>query len=343
MRILFLTKDRSQTPGVQLHYWLEEELSKLTDCKWAGVGYPDFKFEPVDDTVYRLYGNDPPDWVLMDPWEKDVGILKGRKRKLVWKYFVLPKIRDYKVVIHNDVLYGNKVLKVGTNGLIDAINNSDVDAVLMRYSRNPGQERGHYDRVLTAKVMLCPAHVNHHMVRPFGEEKVYDVSFVGSANRKYPLRGVIFRDLPEFAKENNLKYFLHKKSKWIVRRASTIPQLIRKGDIAGERYFRILSASKVSVIGCSSYRYFVQKFPEIMGCGTLAVSSPPMDCDLLHLKPDHNFVEINKDNWKEKILYYVEHDEEREQIAKRGLETIRKYHTSEVRARQVYEFLEENR
>ena len=45
----------------------------------------------------------------------------------------------------------------------------------------------------------------------------------------------------------------------------------------------------------------------------------------VHLEPGKNFVEVNEKNFKEKASYYLEHEEERIKIAKRGMETARKY------------------
>lgn len=68
----------------------------------------------------------------------------------------------------------------------------------------------------------------------------------------------------------------------------------------------------------------------------------PLTAEELHLVPDWNFVAINKDNWKSKLEYYLENDDEREKIAQRGYETYLKYHTSDIRARQVVDFLRVN-
>lgn len=43
-----------------------------------------------------------------------------------------------------------------------------------------------------------------------------------------------------------------------------------------------------------------------------------------------------------RLKSYLEYDEEREKIARRGYETVMKYHTNDVRARQFLNFLEEN-
>ena len=40
----------------------------------------------------------------------------------------------------------------------------------------------------------------------------------------------------------------------------------------------------------------------------------------------------------EKVQYYLGHEEERKQIAMRGYETVKQYHTYDVRLKQMLEF-----
>ena len=41
----------------------------------------------------------------------------------------------------------------------------------------------------------------------------------------------------------------------------------------------------------------------------------------------------------DKARYYVEHEDERKEIAKRGYDTIRKYHTHKIRAKQLLGYI----
>jgi spore maturation protein CgeB len=53
-------------------------------------------------------------------------------------------------------------------------------------------------------------------------------------------------------------------------------------------------------------------------------------------------VEINRTNFEEKILYYLEHEDERKRIVENAFKTILKYHTVETRARELLRTIKEN-
>jgi spore maturation protein CgeB len=65
----------------------------------------------------------------------------------------------------------------------------------------------------------------------------------------------------------------------------------------------------------------------------------PQSADELHFEAGENYIEINRNNWKEKLEYYLEDDSERERVARNGYETVMKHHTSKIRARQLLDFL----
>ncbi|MHA1267856.1 MAG: glycosyltransferase [Candidatus Helarchaeota archaeon] len=45
------------------------------------------------------------------------------------------------------------------------------------------------------------------------------------------------------------------------------------------------------------------------------------------------------DDWFEKLLYYLENEDERAKIARNGYNTVMKYHTADVRAKQFVRWL----
>ena len=69
----------------------------------------------------------------------------------------------------------------------------------------------------------------------------------------------------------------------------------------------------------------------------------PLGAEEVHLVPDWNFVAITEKNWQKRLKYYLSHDEEREEIAQRGYETVMKYHTADIRARELVDWLEAHR
>ena len=112
---------------------------------------------------------------------------------------------------------------------------------------------------------------------------------------------------------------------------------------AGDKYVRTMGLSKVSVFDSSIYKYPLVRYWETMACKCLAMADMPLTGEDVFLKPRFNFVEISEEDWSEKLEYYIENDKERNRIIEKGYETVMKNHTTEIRAKQLYDFLEENR
>ena len=112
-----------------------------------------------------------------------------------------------------------------------------------------------------------------------------------------------------------------------------------QGYIVGDVYNETLSRSKVFIFGSSIYRYPLLKYVEGWGAGTLVMADKPLGAERMHMEPDVNFVEIDRDNWVRKLEYYIEDDDLRENVAKQGHETVTKHHTAEIRAGELLSFL----
>jgi len=108
----------------------------------------------------------------------------------------------------------------------------------------------------------------------------------------------------------------------------------------GEDYVKALAESKVFIFGTSILRYPSTKFFEAMGSGACVLADRPFHMEDMHFKPDWNFIEINQENWEEKLKYILDDNQLRETIARRGYETMMKYHTNEIRVREFIDALE---
>jgi len=108
-----------------------------------------------------------------------------------------------------------------------------------------------------------------------------------------------------------------------------------------ESYVEALNKCKMLCFDGSSNRYSVTKYFECMATKTLALADTPMDAEDLHFKPDYNYVEINKDNFRDKILYYMDNEKERKRITENAYTDILKYHTLDIRVKQLLKYIEE--
>ncbi len=166
--------------------------------------------------------------------------------------------------------------------------------------------------------------VCHKLFTNLNLDRTYNVFATGNMKAEpYPLRNAI--------------YHTYKRNQkcWVRQGPFSLPTL--------DDYITTLNKSKVFPTGCcrlsvfgeKDLRFFMNKSLEAMATETLLMMDLPTCAEELHLIPGHNFVEINRRNFRKQISYYLKNDEERKQIAQRGYETFIKHHTSDVRAGQI--------
>jgi spore maturation protein CgeB len=212
---------------------------------------------------------------------------------------------------------------------IEYINRNKVDLALFIYKHSISQFR---DRGLECPVGWLPWSADTSVFREYGFEREYDVAFLGAVNRYYPLRQRILEILPRTA---GIKFFTARHpGNW---------NLNPEKDLFRENYAKVLARSKIFIFDNSIWNYPVGKFFEAMACNTLVMAPMPYDGKDLHFEPGFNFVEIDEDNFLEKIRYYLKHEDERREIARQGFETIKQYHTVTIRANQLLEYLRDIR
>ncbi len=336
MRVLFNTIRSVNLVNLNVVYYLEREVAKLVDCRWSGSGWENHvPREPINETVRRLYGNDPPDFIV-----NSSALLEENKRVAREKTGETPKT----VMTLND-MHVNPEEWVSTA-------NEGFDGVLMRYMYSPYRktplffnlafytkfDENYFLENLKIEKQYFPWFTDHRIYKP-SEEKEYDVVFLGAYRRRvYPLRNMIYNELPRLSERKGWRCLVRGRPPGRTP-LRDIQELEKQGYIVGTRYAETIAKAKVFIFGSSIFRYPVSKFFEIMGSGTLVMADRPQSADELHFEAGENYVEINRDNWEEKLEYYLEDDAERERIARNGYETVMKYHTSETRARQLVGFL----
>ncbi|GAG60074.1 unnamed protein product, partial [marine sediment metagenome] len=204
-----------------------------------------------------------------------------------------------------------------------------------------GRDPDVYVKTLEPLVFHVPPHVSKDVYRP-SDEFFYDAVFLGSVDElKHKLRWDIYKGLERFGREGAWRVLVGKPPSGPM--VDLEEGWRERGFIVGDDYVRVLARSRAMLFGSSKWRYMVRKYFEGMACRTLVMADSPRSADLVHFKPGWNFVEIDRGNWREKLEYYLTHEEERLEIAQRGYETYLRYHTSAVRARDLVAFLEENK
>jgi len=341
LNILFVTSDFSDTPTLHVYDDLEKAVMKLANCK---------KIPPEELDGKSLYASTADimpkvDWVIFYDFE-----LEKRDLKIA---FSASNKRYCKVATYVADLQrwpGDYVIHL----------NDRYDALLMMYThlgaaldfKDRKRRRGmnivpirpdYYMRNLKRPYFHLAACVNPELFKPIDRPPRYDVTFLGATGYScYPLRDVIWKELTELSRNEKWR-ILKKTSPWGASLNRSISKLHGKGEIVGARYAEVLALSKIFIFGTSIFKYPLLKFPEAMACRTCVLADVPLGAEDVYLEPNWNFVSINEKNWKSKLKYYLTHDREREQIAQRGYETVMKHHTTEVRAKQLVDWLEANK
>ncbi len=205
-----------------------------------------------------------------------------------------------------------------------------------------------YISQLETKYAFWPPSFEPTYFKPVDEsEKKYDVTMIATVGGFYPLRQKIEKGLPTLAKEHGWNALLRRPPNMNDRiyrlqidHVLKDPEL-RKRWFLGEDYARALAESKIFIFGSSLFRYASPKYFEAMGAGALVMADECHHAEDLHFKDGWNYVEITQDNWQEKLEYYLEDDQLRETVARRGYENAMKYHSNQARAAELINHLKE--
>ena len=197
-------------------------------------------------------------------------------------------------------------------------------------------------------VEMNPPSVNTDFFYDKKLPKKYDVAniFCRKSPKTYPLRMKIHETLTT---QEQWSYRAG-SAVWIKGERAVVPHKIFKGDYEpkggprGEDYVNAICQGRVFATGSGVLgRAMVFKWFEVPACNTLLMTNlpprSPDDMNDLGFKPNVNFVEINANNFLERIQYYLSHPSEAETIAQRGYELIRSKHSQDIRAKQFIDKL----
>ncbi len=338
LNILFMTKKRDDLVCLDYGHYFEQAVGKVANCKWAGRGWPDHLSEPLNATVRRVMPD--VDWVIYYDFEI--------RRELIPVKIPKPHKRSFKVATITSDIHKEPYKYTNT------LNNEPWDAFLMLYTMLGSQvnHRGHgwiktdperYLKALNSPIMRLTPSIDPTVFNMFNSERDIDALFLGTvAKSYYPLRNAIYKKLPLEGKAQGWNTVVKRAPKGMSFSRKK-KDYLERGHIVGERYADYLSRAKCFLFGTSIFKYPLLKFFEGMASGACIFSDAPLLGEELHLIPDENYVEINLKNWKAKLEYYMDNEEERKKMAMNGYKTTMKYHTNATRALELIDFLEAHR
>ena len=189
--------------------------------------------------------------------------------------------------------------------------------------------RAHNDNIACE---WLPHSVDTRIFRDYNLPIEFDVVSAGSRMKSvYPLRRQIESTL---ANTTDIRFAAPPHARFELMKGETPSKALIR-----ENFAMFLTRSKMFAFGPSIYKYAVMKYFEGMACNTMVMAPTPFDAKDLHFVPGANFVEINEQNFLERIRYYLVNEEERREIARNGLRTVKKHHTVEIREKQLIRYL----
>lgn len=176
----------------------------------------------------------------------------------------------------------------------------------------------------TSRMHWLPHHAYDEVYQDYQLSKNRNILLTGSVLEDfYPLRAMMQMRL------KNRSDFVHYPH----------PGYRRIGEdeenvFVGQNYAKELNRSKIVLTCDSVFKYPLMKYFEITACNALLLASYSKELGNLGFIPGVNFVAIDELNFEEKIDYYLNHEEERKQIAHNGMLLTRKRHTTKKRAQE---------
>ena len=313
MRILFLGKN-DEKRCASTSWYLKRQLARMVRMHFFGPGYAGFpSFFHFRDrwNVPKIIQSFPakitPNVILIDHYWRVSSKWRNLDEVEIPKAFIISDP-------HHEPSRKAEFIRQ---------NRIDLALFIVKHSIKEFKNR------IKCSIEWLPWSVDTRVFRDYGFERVHDVTFLGDVTPSYPLRQKIVKMLPKMA---DISFFTKKHPRdW---------NLNPEKDLFKENYAKVLAKSRIFIFDSSILNYPVAKYYEGMACNTLVMAPMPHDGEALHFKPGFNFVDVNEDNFLEKIRYYLRYENERKEIAARGCETIRDYHTVVIRARQLIDYLQ---
>ncbi|WP_227002672.1 glycosyltransferase [Salicibibacter kimchii] len=175
-----------------------------------------------------------------------------------------------------------------------------------------------------------PHHVETSVFQEEPLEKTIDFLMMGAVNDYYPLRRKI---LKTFAADQRFVYHPHPGYR-------SFNKNDQERFFIGRKYVQEINRAKIFFTSPSILRYPVKKYFEVLACKTLLLAPTFPELEDLGFIPGVHFIAVNEDNFKEQAEYYLKNEEERRQISEQGYNFVRKHHSTAIRAKQLFGYLQ---
>ena len=179
---------------------------------------------------------------------------------------------------------------------------------------------------LLYKFRWLPNYVNIEEFKDYQQEKEIDFLLMGAVDEEtYPLRSIVDKGMsgyPGFIHHHHPGHY------------HDFDENEESQSLVGKYFAMEVNKAKMFFTDDSIYKFPIAKYFEVPACKTLLLASGSKELEDLGFIDGETFVEINEHNYKEKGLYYLEHEEERKAITERGYQMVRERHTTAKRAQE---------
>jgi glycosyltransferase involved in cell wall biosynthesis len=190
-------------------------------------------------------------------------------------------------------------------------------------------DQGVLQQLNHAKWLWLPMSVPGEIFHATGsEDRPVDAFWLGALTWFYPLRMKMTGRLPHMG-INYQQAPLKTLDVPFLKRAKKDPSLWDKHQ---RWYADQLRQAKAMCLCGSIFNYPVQKYFESMACGCLVLAPVPRNANLLGFKDGETMVEVNTENWEDRLRYFLDHEDERRFITDNALDLVRRRFTCEASA-----------
>ena len=313
-----------------------EAIFRACDTKAYGPGWPDYNHTNVTKIIKQLYGDGKPDVIYSYFTENET------VRDCYMSHFQIPQ---HLGKFHQGLKDVNGVMKIFAlsdfwqrkpDGYAKSLIGSSFQYCFACFAppySNPKHFYGFFNDQVRKEIQFVgyPRCVDAECFRDYRMPKDYDVITLGAMWHFYGFRVWMHNYLKNHHKELGINYhnYPHCGSDF------------KHSDFVREKYARAINNARMLASCGGRYGVAYNKIFESMGCGTVYVGDKPYGAHELHMVDGHNYIAVTKENFAEKIKYYVNKPDELQTIANNGKETFHRYHNIDARAKDFVKLLEE--
>lgn len=176
-----------------------------------------------------------------------------------------------------------------------------------------------------------PHHVNTKIFKDYHQTKDIDFLIMGSVSPVYyPLRTKIIETM---SSRQGFVYHNHPGYRNFNDEERTA--------FVKDTYAKEINRAKLFFTCDSIFKYPLLKYFEVLACKTLLLAPSLKELIDLGFLPGIHFVEIDENNFEERAMYYLEHEEERNKIAENGFKMVHEKHSTQKRVKVLLNMIKE--